>query len=328
MTDKVTAEEKFYSKEYSFSYSGLNKLLFSPRLWYKHYVLEEREEKTDLHLIEGKVIHALLLDGDNFSKNFIVSPIKLPSADTKGLLDRVFQYAKESELHDKELKEFGDKIIEILKDVDLHQSLKTDQQRIDKIVTDPNISYYEYLKTKEGKDIIDQETLDRCREDAELIRENKKVSRLLRIEEESSLKVIINNEYPVQKKLKGYPFGLKGIIDNVIIDHEEEIVYINDIKRTGKTLNDFEETVDYYNYWLQAAIYKELIGDMVPQGYTVKFTFIVIDKYQQVYPFEVSTVTMIKWSEKMKETLETAKFHYENRKFNLPIKFEKETVIL
>ena len=54
-------EEEFYNKDFKFSYSSLNKLLFSPSLFYKDYILKEREEKTDKHLIEGKLLHLLLL---------------------------------------------------------------------------------------------------------------------------------------------------------------------------------------------------------------------------------------------------------------------------
>lgn len=188
--DRATMEEKFYGKMFYFSYSGLNKLLFSPRLFYKHYILEEREERTDTHLIEGKVIHALLLDNKNFSKNFIISPLKLPSADTKGLLDRVFGHARENECLDCNLDEHKTKILDLLKEIDLHQSLKTDQQRLDKIITDANIAYYDFLKTKEGKDIIDQEIYDRCLEGANILNSNDTVVNLLHIDNtDKNLKV-------------------------------------------------------------------------------------------------------------------------------------------
>ena len=63
-------ENNFYSKKFKFSYSSLNKLLFSPSLFYRDYILEEREIKTDKHLIEGKLIHLLLLQPEEFDKEF------------------------------------------------------------------------------------------------------------------------------------------------------------------------------------------------------------------------------------------------------------------
>ena len=55
-------EKEFYAKDFNFSYSSLNKLLFSPSLFYKDYILLDREVKTDKHLIEGKLVHCLLFE--------------------------------------------------------------------------------------------------------------------------------------------------------------------------------------------------------------------------------------------------------------------------
>src|ERR1039458_6238553 len=98
--DRITMEEKFYSKEFYFSYSGLNKLLFSPRAWYKHYVLEEREEKLDSYLIGGKVVHALLLlTEERFKEHFMILPGNLPTGNTRIVVDKV--YKESTELHEK-----------------------------------------------------------------------------------------------------------------------------------------------------------------------------------------------------------------------------------
>lgn len=332
--DQNMLEEVFFQKKFNFSYSGLNKLLFSPRLFYKHYILQEREERTDPHLIDGKVIHALLLDEKNFNKNFMLLPGNLPTGNTRTVVDKVFT-RKDEKGESTMLQDHKELIIEILKEMDLHQSLtddkKTgvtgDEKRLAKIISEETESYWDFLKNKAGKDIIDQETMDRCKEDADLLKGNSIIANLLKLLN-TNKKITVYNEYPIERVLPDFPFGLKGIVDNLVIDEKAETVYINDIKTTGKTISDFVETIEYYNYWLQAAVYQELIRDMYPAGYKLKFTFMVIDKYQQVYPFEVSPVTMNKWRDKFLDTLETAKWHYENRKFNLPIKFEKETVIL
>lgn len=324
--DRMTMEEKFFQKEFFFSYSGLNKLLFSPRLWYKHYVLQEREERTDTHLIEGKVIHALLLDEANFSKNFMMLPGNLPTGNTRTVVDKVFNSAVREE--GTKLSDCKEEIIAILKEINLHQSLKTDDQRITKIISEETESYWDFLKNKGGKDIIDMETLTRCKEDAELLKADSRIVELLKIGN-TNKKIKVYNEEPLGRAgFSDLPFGLKGIIDNVVVDNEAKRVFINDIKTTGKTIEDFHETVEYYNYWVQAVIYLMLIKDLNPNNYPVTFTFIVIDKYQQVYPFEVSKDTMGTWIAKTEELLQKAKWHYTNRKFNLPHKFETVTVTL
>jgi hypothetical protein len=116
------------------------------------------------------------------------------------------------------------------------------------------------------------------------------------------------------------------------IDFDNKILYINDLKTTGKTISDFEETVQYYNYNLQAAIYHRLasgkLKDIINADWKIVFHFIVVDKYNQVYCFEVSTVTMMLWQEELTRKLTEAEWHYKNKKYNLPFKFETSQVIL
>jgi hypothetical protein len=315
----LALEEEFYSKPFNFSYSGMNRLLYSPKLFYSHYVLQQREEKLDSYLIEGKVIHCLLLDSDNFDKQFVVSPLSLPSDNPKLVVDRVFKYAQENNSLDQDLRSFESPILDILKEINLHQSLKTDEQRVDKLVTDQTVSYFDFLKQKGSKEVIDTEMYNRCLESVQILRQNPEVVEVLDLYRNSGGTVY--SEYPIQIDLPKYPFGLKGIIDNFIVDETNKTIVINDLKTTGKTVAEFAETVEYYNYWLQAAIYKKLIiGKFaIDSTWKVKFNFIVIDKYKQTYVFPVSDETLNKWYlTGLSNALAKAKYHYEKRDFSLP----------
>ena len=80
-------EEVFYAKkDFCFSYSSLNKLLFSPSLFYKDYILWDREVRTDKHLIEGKLIHCLLFEAENVKEKFNIVPGKSPSDNIRKVL--------------------------------------------------------------------------------------------------------------------------------------------------------------------------------------------------------------------------------------------------
>jgi len=323
-------EEKFFSKEFYFSYSGLNKLIYSPKVWYRHYVLNEREDRTDSHLIDGKVIHALLLDESNFNKNFAILPGDIPTSNTRIVVDKV--YKESTELQEKPkldlLQEYKPLILKVLLEMNLHQKLKTDDQRIDKIVSEQTISYWKYLTEKGDKDIIDQEIYDRCKVSAELLKADPRIVDLLKLGNTNKKITVYNEEKLARAGFSDLPFGIKGIVDNIVVDDEAKIVYVNDVKTTGKTIEDFHETVEYYNYWIQAIIYLMLAKTINPNNYPVIFTFIVIDKFQQVYPFEVSKKTIADWIQRTEELLQKAKWHYTNKKFKLPYKFETETVTL
>jgi hypothetical protein len=110
----------------------------------------------------------------------------------------------------------------------------------------------------------------------------------------------------------------------VVIDNEAKVIFINDLKTTGKSIQDFPDAVEYYKYWIQAVIYLILATDKFlkdkPDADTwqVQVTFIVIDKYNLVYPFQVSAETMLEWRSNFKTVIQTAVWHYNNKRYDLP----------
>jgi len=102
------------------------------------------------------------------------------------------------------------------------------------------------------------------------------------------------------------------------------MIFINDLKTTGKSIQDFPEAVEYYKYWIQAVIYTILASDKFLKDkpdaaeWKVQVTFIVIDKYNLVYPFQVSAETMSQWKSDFKNVLQIAKWHYTQKKYDLP----------
>jgi len=80
---------------------------------------------------------------------------------------------------------------------------------------------------------------------------------------------------------------------------------------------------------MQAAMYVELVSctkQIDPSE--ISFSFLVIDKYQQVYVFDVEKNTMLLWREKLKSKLEVARYHYDNRYYALPHEFATGKITL
>lgn len=323
-------EQEFYSKPFNISYSGLNKLLYSPKMFYNHYILKQREDRTDSHLIDGKVIHGLLLNDGSFEENFILLPSTLPTGNSRLVVDRVYSQVTEDT---SSLADYNTTILEILKEINLHQSLKTDDQRLSKIITEETISYFEFLKSKGNRDLIDSETLQRCNEAVTLLKADSKVCELLGLYKSEMENIDMFNEIELSSDKVGIEnIGLKGVADSIQINHDKKIIYINDLKTTGKTITDFPETVEFYNYNIQAAIYtrlvKEVYKHIITPEWKIIFNFIVIDKYNQVYCFEVSKVTMAVWEDKLKDKLKEVHWHYKNNNYDLPYNFATSQVIL
>jgi len=328
-------ENDFYAKPFKFSYSSLNKLMWNPQAFYQMYVLGNREEKTESYLVNGKIIHCLLLEPEKFDDQFIVSPNALPTGNTKTVIDRLYAHHVELANNGDErtnLVEFSNAILDILKDMDLHQSLKTDVQRLDRILVPEGVSYWNYIRTKGDKTLINQESYDFCKTGVDLIKLNKEVCSLIGCDINEFSNKEVYNELPAEVDMTDKPFGLKGIIDNVVIDHDKQIIYINDIKTTSKELKDFPESIEFYNYWMQAAIYSTIIAikfiHLIDRGYQFQFHFVVIDKNYQVYPFLVTENTLNQWFDRFNQTIEKAHWHYANKNYDLPYDFALHKITL
>ncbi len=284
----VIAEERFFSKNFSFSYSSLNKLLYSPKLFYEYYILRQREEKLDAHLIEGRLIHLLFLEEDNFNNNYLVLPGNLPAANNKKVVELIYQTYGNS---NPDLSSYEQELLSILIDLNLHQKLKTDEQRLEKVLVDENKDYFKFLCEKENKSVIDQETYDRCKDVASQMKSNLEIKRTLFLDEDVEK---LNELHLNVDKFLQYSWGLHGYLDNLTI--KDGIYYINDIKTTSKSLLEFPDSVEYYSYWLQAAIYVTLVSKIynVPLQ-NIKFNFCVIDKYKQIKCFPVAQDVLVRW---------------------------------
>lgn len=336
-----TAEEKFYSEYFFFSYSSLNKLLHSPVLFYNWYVLRDRKDALEGHLVEGKIVHCLLLDEKMFDEQFIVMTDQIPGVSNKKIAHHVYKLWKQNP-EPKKLSDYSKEILDWLQDNSLHQKLsddkdlsKTDsktgdQKRLDKVLTPKALNYFEYLKESENKDVIDKETLDKCREAVTIIQNNKSIMTLLGSDDKEFELVTVKNELDLLCKVEGLPFGLKGIVDNLVIDYSRKEVRINDLKTTGKTLSEFRDSLDYYKYWMQAAIYVRLVQANFPEtkDFDYTFSFVVIDKHNQTYPFLVKQESMLDWQAQLDEVLKIAKYHYINKDYTLPYEFAMNQVTL
>ena len=316
---------QFYKNKFYFSYSSINKLLFSPRSFYSHYVLNQREDSIDPHLVGGRVLHCLLLEPENFNKEFILMPDKFPTDSNRILIDNIFKNYLSIENNTLLLEEFQKEILTDLLNSNLYQTLKTDQQRLDKILTDQNKNYFEFLKTKQNKALVDPIIYANCIETVAMLKSNKDVRALLYLDKEiSDTHITVFNELPLKHNVNNLPFGYKGILDNVVIDTESKTIFINDLKTTGKGLLDFPETVKYYKYWIQASMYYHLIYEEYvkdkpdAKDWTIVITFIVVDKYNQIYPFQVSQESLAAWLKDFDKIIDIVKYHYENKDFTLP----------
>jgi len=329
-SERMSKEEEFFSKPFVMSYSGLNRLLFSPTLFYNHYILGQREDVQDRNMTEGKLLHCLLLKPEDFDKEFILSAKDVPSDNPRTLLHRLLDHYKAIKAEDgtarEDLQEYGSAILDILADMNLYQSLKTDAQRLEKIINEKHVSYWEYIKNAEGRTVIDHETYDFANQVVDRIKSNPVVMDVMGFFGTMVNGVSHQNEIELVTFPEDLPFGLRGFLDNLVFDQDKKEIRVNDLKKTSKDINSFPDSIEFYRYWLQGAIYHKLVSAVYlsqPQfkDYKIVFRFVVVDPYQQIAPIRISDETMEKWLEMTDKKLEEAKYHFDNRQFDLPYEF-------
>ena len=317
--------ELFYKNKFWFSYSSINKLLFSPRMFYSHYVLNQREDSTDAHLVAGRVLHCLLFEPDEYDKHFISMPGKFPTDSQRKIIDKLFKYHCTLGNSTLTLEDYDQEILNELSVTNLYQTLKTDQQRLDKVLTDENKFYFDFLKDSVNKTVVDSITLENCKESVIELKTNKSVRALLQLDKtDADVHIKTFSEYMISINPEYVPFGYKGILDNIVMDYDTKTLFINDLKTTGKDIASFPDSVNYYKYWIQAAIYHKLAWTNFIKGlddateWNIIITFIVIDKYNQVYPYQVSKETLEVWLSDFEDIEDKLKYHYINKDYKLP----------
>jgi hypothetical protein len=319
--------KEFYSKTFKFSYSSMNKLLFSPKLFYKDYILGEKEIRTDKHLVEGKLLHCLMFEPDNVEKKFKILPEKTPSDNIRKILHRLHDAVGINQELLEDTTAWDSVILQVLTEQNLYQSFKKDEARLAKIKTKDNELYWKFISNP-NVDVIDIKTLEKCKNKLQYLLGNKDIQDIhISCNSKNDFEldpVSVYREKYLECNLDNYIFGLKGYVDYYKIDEENKTITICDLKTTGKSITAFNETVDFYNYWLQSAIYSVLVYENhkdIVEDYEIIFKFIVIDTYNQVYSFKVSDETYRKWMGELRLTLEIVNHHYINQKYNLPFKF-------
>jgi hypothetical protein len=248
-------------------------------------------------------------------------PGKFPTDSQRKIIDNIFKYHLTVGNNTLNLSDYSQDILTQLLTANLYQTLKTDQQRLDKILTSENTEYFEFLKLSLDKTTVDQPTLDGCKVSVEVLKNNSNVRALLQLDRDVEDKSIeAYNELFVKAEADNLPFGFHGVLDNVVVDYNSKTIFINDLKTLGKSIQDFPDSVEYYRYWIQAIIYVLLAKEKfsISDDWNVQVTFIVIDKYNQVYPYQVSSETLAKWSESFDDIVQKIKWHYENRRYDLP----------
>jgi len=314
--------------------SALKLLLESPKTYFKHYVLNEKDVKTGKHFDEGSLVHCMVLEPEELANKFVNMGISVPTDSTRLCLEHLLSLGRNA----GELDEYHEEIITYLKDINLHQALvddkkapwKTgDEKRLEKIITENSIEYFRIMVEGRDKTIVDVVSWDKCYAKAEAILSNEKANFLLK-------QVNENDEVRYEIELSHRPdelqYGVKGILDAIKVDRKNKIVYISDVKTHGGKLKDFATSAEKYDYWVQPIIYK-ILAESLLRGrafdYKIIFHYIVVDQNDDVYCFPVENTSMEKYFNELFHMInKKVTYHINSKDFTLPYEFANNLISL
>lgn len=314
--------------------SALKLMLESPKAYFKHYVLGEKDIKTGKHFDEGSLVHCMVLEPEELDNKFINMGIPVPTDSTRLCLEHLLSLERDA----SELGEYTEEIINYLKDINLHQALvddkkapwKTgDEKRLEKIITENSTEYFKIMVEAREKTIVDAATWDKCYAKASAILENEKAISLLKpINEEDEVRY----EIELSDRPDELQYGVKGILDVIKVDRKNKTVYISDVKTHGGKLKDFPTAAEKYEYWLQPIVYK-ILAESLLRGkafdYKIVFHFIVVDQNDDVYCFPVEETSMEKYFNELYHMInQKVSYHITNQDFTLPYEFANNLISL
>lgn len=123
---------------------------------------------------------------------------------------------------------------------------------------------------------------------------NKKIQELLH-PQGIIMEPIVGNEKTILLDVEVTPDGenpvilrLKSKLDNFTIDFDNNTIYVNDIKTTGKLVNEFSDSIQNFHYYRELAMYSWLLSLVAEKYYgmkepTIKGNFLVVSTIPNYY---------------------------------------------
>jgi hypothetical protein len=273
--------EKQYRKHPAISQSKLGWLDQHPK-YYRHKIHSRVKDEAD-HFRIGSAVDCLLTDPGSWKETFYVIKDYTPSGMMKSLCDKFVELTIYSELDETQC----------FKEAYVYSDYKQPEKTVFKNFRVKKVQ--DYIKDRiasQGKTCLS----------ADEERQIKSIVRLLQFSEHTkdyfNQKSTDKKEFHYQKALlfKAEGYDCKGLLDLLIIDHENKVVSPVDLKTIGKSVYSFSKSFIKWGYYIQAAFYTEavrqymnesamLTGKDISDYKLENFKFIVCEKSTYNAPF-------------------------------------------
>lgn len=303
-------EELDYNKVEALNQSFLKKLSNGPRA----ITAPEREETDSLRL--GSLVDDMICDAEIVAEKYATCTIKLPSDTIVNIIDMIL-LSSDSE----DLDQLDDQILEACNYYQYQPRYKPETKLAK--VKEEGTEYFNFRKTTGNKVVVGPDMWLLAEEMKEALLNDRYTKYIF----EEDPKLEAHYQFVATGEIEGEL--CKGKLDRIVINHEEKIIDIYDIKTTSDSINAFKTSYLKYRYDIQGEFYKKLVEQMYP-GYTVCNMIFVVCSYAYK-PLEVRQFMMTnrdhwhayagyslnhKQYKGIKQLIEDYKWYKENQEFD------------
>lgn len=269
------------------SYSSIKVFIEDRKKYYRKFVLKEPviEKETD-SLRFGSLVDCLLFSPGEFDNRFAVSITDVPKGQYKKLVDELMIVTVGSLNPEGEVtRELEDMLEEAYNNIKFDRNgVMVDFKRDSfdtvkrKFIGSDLEIYYRQKREAYGKQVIEPLEVENALKIIGELKTNPITTNIMGIETEGEIEVF--DQFPIigdLNTLVGEEFKAKCLIDRLIINHEEKVISIYDLKTVWDNEGEFFNNYFYYKYYLQAALYYYLVTVWAAskdhyKGYEVRYT--------------------------------------------------------
>ncbi len=254
MIKGVTKTEAVYRAVMLDSSSSLKEFSMDRKKYFRKYILgEDVEDKDTQAATTGRVVETLLLEPEQFENRFFMSScVETPSALMLAFVNALYKFTKEAtDDNGNVTRSFED----ISKDAYAESGFKIKYDAvISKFVGSDAEVYYNEMRTvkSKGLTVVTLNEVNNAEKIVEELRNNAVTKDIVNLV--SSPRYTVHNQLQVEGyEIDGMKF--KSMMDKVIVDHEEKVIWVYDLKCTWSVENFLEEYYLYRRAYIQAYLY-------------------------------------------------------------------------
>jgi hypothetical protein len=284
----ITRSEKEYRAVQMDSSSSLKEFSVDRKKYHKKYILGEKvEDDENKAAVMGRVVETLLLEPELFESRFHMSTCEsAPTGLMNDFVEALYKRTLEAtDVFGKVARTFED----ISKDAYTDSGFKIKYEAVmNKFIGSEAEAYYDEIRVvrAKGLTVVTANDMNNAERIVNELRNNFVTKDI--VNQNKSSRYDVYNQYQIEGfNLMG--LECKGMMDKIIVDHQEKTLQIYDLKCTWSVENFYEEYYLYRRAYIQAYVYwvagLDIVKHLELSGYTVLAPkFIVCDSTNYMNP--------------------------------------------